>query len=143
MNERLPCGITWAELALTVAAARDAALCGLFPGAGRLEPDPPGSPRHAALAAALARLLAGGEGALEGRKVAGLAIELMHEYQALLGLPPADPVAEVLIPWEAGVRHAAAFLAAEPEDVEDLTNAAGQWRDWAVRALPPALPAAT
>lgn len=129
------CGMTWEAIADCGWEAYAQAFVGLFPGS-----QPPGeikrdTPEHAAFTAQVKKLVEQGDG-LENRKFRGLAIEFYEGLRAALNLPPGDPSLEVILPWEAVVRHLAQFVeCADEDEAQEVVAAVSRWRDWTSRQL--------
>lgn len=127
----LQCGLSWEAVADSAWKAYTEAFLGLFPGSQAPAAIPHDTPEHAAFFAQVKLLLLQGEG-LENRKFRGLAIEFYEGYRAALNLPPGDPSPEVILPWEAVVRHLAQFLeCADEDEAQDAVATVGWWRQWA------------
>lgn len=125
-------GLSWETLMQSGWEAYCCAFNGLFPTA----PIPlPNEAEKVALLEQTKKLLLQGEG-LENRKFRGLAIEFYEGYRATLNLPPGDPSPEVILPWEALVRHLAQFVeCADEDEAHEVVDTVGKWRPWATRQL--------
>ena len=125
-------GLSWETIMQSGWEAYCNAFNGLFPSA----PIPlPNEAEQEALIEQTKKLLHQGDG-LENRKFRALAIEFYEGYRTALNLPPGDPSLEVILPWEALVRHLAQFLeAADEDEANEIVDAVGKWRTWATRQL--------